>query len=124
MNTDEHRESKIDLRDLSEDVKEYLNLRIQVIRLNLTEKIAIALANFISAGAVAVFILLFFVFAAVGLAYFLGNVFGNPGLGFLAVATLFLLAGFILKLVSKRTLKPDLTNKFIKNFSNDDDDNN
>lgn len=114
-------ESKIDLRDLTDDAKEYLNLRVQVIRLNITEKIATALANFISTGAVVIFVLLFFVFAAIGVAYWLGNYFNNIALGFVSVAVFFILIALLLKLISKRSVKPGLTNMFIKDFNNDDD---
>jgi len=113
-------ESKIDLRDLTDDAKEYLNLRVQVIRLNITEKIATALANFISAGAVVIFILLFFVFIAIAGAYWLGNVFSNIALGFISVAGFFILSALIIKLISKKNVKPGLTNMFIKDFNNDE----
>lgn len=114
-------ESKIDLRDLTDDVKEYLNLRVQVIRLNVTEKIATALANFISAGAVVIFVLLFFVFVSIAAAYWLGNIFNNTALGFITVAGFFILLAIIFKLVSNKSVKPGLTNMFIKDFNNDDD---
>jgi len=121
MKNDNLEESKIDLRDLTDDAKEYLNLRVQVIRLNITEKIAIALANFISAGAVVIFVLLFFIFSCIAVAYWLGNIFNNIALGFISVAGFFILIALIFKLISKKSVKPGLTNMFIKDFNNDDD---
>ncbi len=121
MNSDKLDESKIDLRDLTDDAKEYLNLRMQVVRLNITEKIAAALANFISAGAVVIFVLLFFVFISIGAAYWLGDIFDNIGLGFIVVGGFFVITALIFKLISKKNVKPGLTNMFIKDFNNDDD---
>ncbi len=115
-------ESKIDLRDLSDDVKEYVNLRITLMRLNVTEKISGALAKFISAGAVILLAVLFFVFASIGLAYWLGTVLENTALGFVSVAGFYLILAIIIHLWSGKGLKPSLTNMFINDFSNDDDD--
>ena len=118
MKTGNIDESKIDLRDLTDDAKEYLNLRVQVIRLNITEKIATALANFISAGAVVIFVLLFIVFVSIAAGYWLGSIFNNTALGFVAVAGFFILIAIILKLISSKSVKPGLTNMFIKDFNN------
>lgn len=113
-------ESKIDLRDITDDVKEYVNLRMQLMRLNVTEKISGALANFIAAGAAIILLIIFFVFASIGLAYWVGSLLENTALGFISVAGIYLLLAIIILLI-RNSIQPKLTDIFINDFTNDDD---
>lgn len=108
-------------KDLTGDIKSYLNLRIQLIRLNITEKISVVLAGFISGGMIAVFYLLFCLFASAALAFWLGAIFDNYALGFICVGGFYLLIGILFHTINK-SFKSNLTDKFISDFSNDDNE--
>lgn len=110
------------LRDISDDIKEYLNLRIQLARLNITAKVASTLANIISVSMVILFAVLFLVFLSIGAALWAGKLFDDLALGFIAVAGLYLIVGFLVFQFNKKTAPTKITDMFIKEFSNDDDD--
>lgn len=112
-----------DKKDLTGDIKDYLNLRIQVIRLNITEKISMVLSGFISGGLIAIFYLLFCLFASGALAFWLGAIFESNALGFICVGGFYLLIAIIFQVINK-SFKSNLTDKFIADLSNDDDERN
>lgn len=112
-----------DKKDLTGDIKDYLNLRIQVIRLNITEKISMVLSGFISGGLIAIFYLLFCLFASAALAFWLGSVFESYAIGFICVGGFYLLIAIVIQVINK-SLKSNLTDKFIADLSNDDDERN
>lgn len=113
---------KLDLKDITSDVKEYVNLRLQVIRLNVTEKISSGLANLITSGAVILFYLLAFIFTSFALCYYIGRQIGNLSLGFLIVAGFYIILGLIINFASHKNLRSHLTDRFIDDFSKDDED--
>ncbi len=121
MNKSELNEHK-GFRDLSDDFKEYLNLRIQLARLNITAKVASTLANLISVGMVILFAVLFLLFLSIGLALWAGRLFDDSALGFISVAGLYFIIGLIIFQINKKSAPTKMTDMFIKEFSNDDDD--
>ena len=66
---------KNELRDFADDVKEYINVRLQIIGLNVTEKVAFALSNFITNGLSIILLLITIVFISFGGAFWLGRVY-------------------------------------------------
>lgn len=121
MNQSELNEHK-ELRDLFGDIKEYLDLRIQLTRLNITAKVSSTLANFISAGMVMLFAVLFLLFLSIGVALWAGRFFDDISFGFFAVAGLYLVVGFVIFQFNKKSAPAKITDMFIKEFSNDNDD--
>lgn len=121
METKEHIAEAPSKKDLTGEMKDYINLRIQLIRLNITEKISGALSGLISGILLFTFFLLFCLFASAALAFWLGTVFGSTSLGFIAVGGFYFLVAIVLRAFNK-TLKRNLTDNFIADFSNDDDD--
>src|SRR6478609_7031951 len=84
------------LQHLTEEVKEYVNVRIDLAKLNLAEK-----ASKIAADTAAIFIsamifLFFLFFASTGIALLLSSIIGKPYSGFLIVAGLYLVLGLVI----------------------------
>lgn len=75
-------------RGLVEDVKEWVELRIQLFQLEVEERIEAKLNQGVLAGTVALVLLLAVVFGLTALALGLGTWLGHPAWGFLAVAVL------------------------------------
>lgn len=121
MELKQHITEESDKKDFTGDIKEYLNLRIQLIRLNVTEKISVALSGFISGGLIAILYLLFCLFGSAALAFWLGAMFESYALGFVCVAGFYLVIAIIFQAINK-SFKSNLTDKFIADFSNDDDE--
>ncbi len=107
-------------KDLTEDIKDYLNLRMQIMRLNVTEKISVALAGAITGTIVIVLYLLVLLCITIAFALWLGTFFNNMIIGFLCVGGIYLIIAVLIRRISQRSFKSKLTDKFIADFSNDD----
>lgn len=106
-----------------DDLKEYLNLRLRLIQLNLAEKISIALANLISSLIATVFFVLFFLFGSFALAYWIGTSLGSTALGFAIIAGIYFLFAVIILVFAKKSIRRNLTNSFISEFTDDNSNN-
>ena len=103
------------LNEAIDDVKEYVNLRMQLIQLNVTEKVSIGLASLIAGGIALILFVLCFIFGS----YLIGNWLNNTAAGFGVMAGFYLLLGIIMLKVGKGKLRITLINSFIKQFNND-----
>jgi hypothetical protein len=70
------------LNEAIDDVKEYVNLRMQLIQLNVTEKVSIGLASLIAGGIALILFVLCFIFGSFALSYLIGNWLNNTAAGF------------------------------------------
>ncbi len=107
------------INDAIDDVKEYLDLRIQLIQLNVTEKISVALAKMIAGGAAIIFFVLFFIFGSFALSYVIGDCLNNTAAGFGILAAFYLLVALIIMYLGKGSLRKKMINRFIRDFNND-----
>ncbi|MBK7440376.1 MAG: phage holin family protein [Chitinophagales bacterium] len=114
--------NKNELRDFTDDIKEYVNVRLQIIRLNVTEKVAFTLSNFISNSILLIAGLFFVLFLSLAGGFALSILLDSYTLGFIAVAGFYLLVLIVVKFIFSKGVKIGLTNLFIKDFTNDDDD--
>jgi hypothetical protein len=104
---------------LAASVKEYINLRIESLKMTAAEKTSAVAANII-AGALALFVgLLFVVFASVALALALGVWMGHLWAGFLTVAGLYLLAGIVVWTARGRLIRFPVMNALIRQLFTD-----
>jgi Zn-dependent protease with chaperone function len=113
---------KNELRNFSDDVKEYINAQLQIIGLNVTEKVAFAFSNFITTGLSVVLLLLTIVFVSLGGAFWLGGLVENTSIGFLLMGAFYLFVFIIIRLFFSKGLKSLLMNILINDLTNDQDD--
>ena len=107
------------ITDAVDDVKEYVELRLRLIQLNVTEKVSVALAGIITGGVALLFFSLCFLFGSFAASYLIGEALDSIAAGFGIVAAFYLLIGLIVLKVSKGGLKEKLINIFIRQFNND-----
>jgi hypothetical protein len=107
------------LNEAIDDVKEYINLRMQLIQLNVTEKVSIGLAGLIAGGIALILFILCFIFGSFALSYLIGNWLNSTAAGFGVMAGFYFIVGIIMLKVGKGKLRVTLINSFIKQFSND-----
>jgi hypothetical protein len=107
------------LNEAIDDVKEYVNLRMQLIQLNVTEKVSIGLASLIAGGIALILFVLCFIFGSFALSYLIGNWLNNTAAGFGVMAGFYFIVGIIMLKVGKGKLRITLINSFIKQFNND-----
>lgn len=113
------------LSEMKDEFKEYVENRINLTKLHVVENLSKVSAGI--AVKLGVLYLLFFaiMFISLALAFFLGAVLASNGLGFTAVALLYVLLALIFyvlrrKLVEKPIIK-NYINLFFPNFENHED---
>lgn len=107
--------------ELKEDVSIYLRLKLRLLRLTATERIARLIA-ILSHGVILVLFIFFatlFFFLALG--FFLGDLLDNTALGFLIVGGIYLLFSFIL-ILGKEWIRVKIMNIVISTIQEDKDE--
>lgn len=98
---------------LYEKVKEYGITNFELYRLKTIRKTADIISTFISRGAVVFVVFMFFIFASIGLALWLGEFIGEPYLGFLCVAIFYMVLGVVLFFFLHKFIKRRISNLII-----------
>lgn len=89
-------EWKENIEQLASDLHAYADVRINLMKLKLAEKMSRLVGTVVAAIAVGIALILFFSFASVGLAILVGKWLGSLWLGFLILGAVYLLAGLII----------------------------
>jgi len=114
------------IEETVDHLKRYVNTKISQVKLGAAEKTSDILSVLIARTLVAIVFFFFVLFGSEALAYGLGEYFGRNWLGFLIVATFYLLAGIIIWKTRERTLRIPIMNGIIRRlFSkeiNDDEE--
>lgn len=110
------------VEELAGNIKEYVNTRIDEVKLSAAEKSSVVIANVV-AGVVAGLIFLFFLgFASVALALWLGAWIGKEWAGFLIVAGVYLVIGIVVWTTRGRIIRIRVMNAMIHQLFGDDSD--
>jgi Fe2+ transport system protein B len=110
------------IEELADTAREYVNTRIDSVKLNVAEKSSAVIAN-ITAGLVVACVFMFFiVFSSFALAFGLGEWIGKTWAGFLIVAGLYLLIGIVVWMGRGKIIRLPVMNALIKQLSGDDDE--
>jgi hypothetical protein len=108
------------VEELAGNKKDYVNTRIDEVKLGAAEKTSVVIANVV-AGAMAGLILLFFLcFASVAFSLWLGEWIGKEWAGFLIVAGIYLFAGIIVWKARNRIIRIPVMNALIHQLFRDD----
>lgn len=111
------------VEELADTIKEYVNTRIESVKLSAAEKSSAVVANVLAGIIVAIVFLFFIVFASVALAFGLGEWIGKTWAGFLIVAGLYLLIGIIVWAARGKLIRLPLMNAMIQQlFKKDEED--
>lgn len=103
--------------------KAYVNNKIAQVKLSIAEKVSKIVALLIAGMFVLFVFLLFIVFGSVAVALAIGAWLGKMWLGFLIVAFIYLLLGFITWMAKEKLLRIPIMNAIIRQlFSNDEND--
>lgn len=106
-------EEKQPAQSLIDQLKEYVETRIKLAKLQAIEGSSTVFASLITDALIAITIMLGFLFATFTLALYLGHVLGAHWMGFGCVAVLYLLVALIIRFNRKNFEKP-IANAFIK----------
>ena len=110
------------IEELAEHARDYINTRIEVVKLNAAEKTSLVASRLIAGIAVAVVFIFFIFFAGIAAAYALASWLGEIYWGFLVIAGIFLLAGIIVWLAKKRLIRIPVMNAIIHQLFKEKED--
>jgi hypothetical protein len=109
--------------ELTGHVKEYINTKIEIAKLDIAEKGSRIISNMVAGIIVAILFVFVLVFASFAGAYALSEWIGNTYAGFLIVAGIYLLIGVVVWVTRTRILQIPIMNAIIRQlFSGDDPD--
>lgn len=111
------------VEELTDNVKEYVNNKIELAKLNVAEKSSSVLSNLMAGIIVAIVFTLFVVFASVALSLVLGEWLGETWIGFLIVAGIYLLIGLIIWFGREKIIRLPIMNTILQQLFKTDDDN-
>lgn len=112
------------LEELAGNIKDYINARVDAIKLSAAEKVSWLIAN-LAAAFIAVFVfLLVLIFSGIALALVLGEWIGKTWAGFLLVAFAYLLFGIIIWKRRRKIIQLPVMNALIEQiFKTGDEEN-
>lgn len=110
------------IEELAGTVKDYVNTRIESVKLSVAEKSSVVIANLLAGMIVAVVFFFFMIFAGTALAFGLGEWLGKTWAGFLIVACLYLLTGILVWTAREKIIRLPILNAMIKQLFRSEDE--
>ncbi|MFM6924489.1 MAG: phage holin family protein [Ferruginibacter sp.] len=110
------------IEELADNIKQYVNNRVDAVKLTAAEKSSAIIANLIAGLIVATVFMFFIVFASIALSLLLGNWIGSTWAGFLIVAGLYLLTGMIVWTAREKIIRLPIMNALIKQLFGEEDE--
>ncbi len=104
------------IESLLERVTDYVKTTYELVKLKALDKTTDAVSSFIPHSFVLVLIAIFMVFANLGLALWLGEIFGKIFYGFLVVAAFYGIIGMIIHFFMHKWIKKLVSNYIIKHL--------
>lgn len=104
------------IEDLFSQSRDYIDSRIELIKLQAIDKASKGAASVVSVMVLALFLIIFFLFFNIALALFLGDLVGKTYIGFLIVSLVYVIAGFILFKARRKILTKPIANMLIRKF--------
>lgn len=106
------------IEPLFEKIENYGKTSLELYKLKTINKTTSVASTLVSRGTVVVVLLMFLLFASIGLALWLGDILGKPYLGFLCVATFYVLLGGVLYFFLHNFIKRKVSNSIISEIFN------
>lgn len=106
--------SQIEL--LLEKVKDYIETRIELLKLRAIDKSSGILATVISVFVLAIFSIFFLILLSIGLALWIGELLGKSYYGFFIVALVYIIIGLVIFFSRNKWIKPPVESMMIKSF--------
>ncbi len=108
--------------ELVDDVKEYVDIKIESAKLTIAEKTSLVVANAAAGMAVVIAFVFFAMLLVTGLSLLIGEWIGKPWAGFMIMAVVCLIKAAVIWAARKRIIQIPVMNALIKQlFSNNND---
>ena len=110
------------VEDLAAHVKEYINNRLESVKLSVAEKSSRLLSILIAITIALLVLIMFIIFASIALAYAFAKLTGEFYWGFLIVAGIYLLAGILVWTLKEKIIQLPIMNGILNKLSNEEEE--
>lgn len=93
------------IEELIENAKEYVDIKIELLKLKIADKAYMALSAIIALMVFGIILLLIFLFVNIGLALLIGDLLGKTYWGFFIISGLYVIGGVILFFTKNKMIK-------------------
>ncbi len=104
------------LVEVKEDLEDYLNKRIDLVKLHLVEELAHAISGLALKAGILFLFFFGFLFVSLAFAFFIGELLNSAALGFLIIAAFYFLIALIFYLFRKKLIEKPVIQALIKLF--------
>ena len=117
-------ETFIKVEEIADGIKEYVEVRVEEVRLKVAEQSSGLIANLMARIMIFLAIILALIFASIALGIVLGNWWGKMWLGFLVVCGIYLLLAWIIWSVRESLIRIPMMNSILSHLTkkSDEDD--
>ena len=109
------------IENLANNVKEYVNIQVEIVKLNALNKISIIGAKIAFGFIAALMTLLLLLFGSMALGYYLSTLTGSTSTGFLLVTGFYLIIGILLYSNRKSLVINPIRNLLIRQILSDEE---
>ena len=115
-------EGKNKVEQLASNLKEYAETRLDIVILNLEDKVSDILSSIASIAIITILAMLIVFFGSVGAAWWVGQLLHNPSVGFFSVAAFYLIVAIVIYANRDNWIKVPIINAILKkiNFNEKD----
>lgn len=113
---------KDSLNELIGSLKEYVETKVEIAKLQLADKAGTAVGSMISFIILLILVSLVVIFASISVAFIISEYYGKNYAGFAIVAGFYLLAAIIIYSGRDKLINRPVTNSFIKSMFKDEDE--
>ncbi len=108
------------MEDISENIKQYVNTNLEIVKLELTNRTAIIGSELISSIVIGLISFMFLFIFSIGLGFYFSELLNNNFYGFSIVAGFYLVLLLCIVLFRKKLIQTPLRDKIIRKFLNND----
>ena len=106
---------------LRKQAQEYVDLKLNILKLEIYEKLSLIGASMISSFIIIILILCFIMSVFLAFAFYLGELFHSYGLGFLVSGLIYIVLLILFVMLFRKPLKTFIINKTIQLFTSNDE---
>ncbi len=107
-------ETSAKIEELTDNVKEYINTRIELMKLKVSAKLAVILSNAMSRIILILFLFMFIMFISITAGFWLSKLTGGYASGFLILSGIYLLLFILFFIFRKHIIIEPMKDKIIK----------
>lgn len=117
-------DERSELDQIIDHVREYVETRIELAKLNVIEKSSLLAGSLVSGLLIGITFIIVIIFLSFSLAFYLGDYFGQLYAGFLMVGIIYLLSGLLMLIFKDQWIKNPLVNSMVRSFFKENEEKN